>query len=71
MAINKPSVEELKEKAGSTYTLVVEVSRRTRELVDGAQPLVDPKERKPIGVAIDEIDRGLISAHRKLSNEEA
>lgn len=63
-------MEELKEKAGSTYTLVVEVARRARELVDGAQPLVDPKERKPIGVAIDEINRGLISAHRKLGDDE-
>ena len=70
MAINKPSVEELKEKTPSAYTLVVQVSKRTRELVDGAQPLVDPKERKAIGVAIDEINQGLITAHRKLSTGE-
>lgn len=66
MAINKPSVEELNEKTPSTYTLVVEVAKRTRELVDGAQPLVDPKEKKPIAIAIDEINRGLITAHRKM-----
>lgn len=70
MAINKPSVEELKTRTHSAYTLVVEVSRRARELVDGAQPLVDPKERKPIAIAIDEINRGLVSAHRKLNDGE-
>lgn len=67
MAINKPSVEELTQKTPSTYTLVIEVAKRTRELVDGAQPLVDPKEKKPIAIAIDEINRGLITAHRKMN----
>ncbi|MDO5022567.1 MAG: DNA-directed RNA polymerase subunit omega [Eubacteriales bacterium] len=70
MAINKPSVEELLEKTPSAYTLVVEASKRARELVDGAQPLIDPGDKKPLSVAIEEIDKGLITAHKKLGQEE-
>lgn len=61
MAINKPSVEDLKKQTPSAYTLVVQVAKRTRELVSGAQPMIEQKDRKPIGVAIEEINRGLIT----------
>ena len=33
-------------------------------LVDGAQPLIDPKENKPLKVAIEEINRGLLTYER-------
>jgi DNA-directed RNA polymerase subunit omega len=69
MAINDPSLEKLKDKNASAYTLVAAVSKRTRELVDGAQPLVDPTGKKSIGIAIDEIDSGMITIHRKLDVE--
>ncbi|MGI6214548.1 MAG: DNA-directed RNA polymerase subunit omega [Christensenellales bacterium] len=70
MAINKPGIEELLKKTPSTYTLVVEASKRARELVDGAQPLIDPGDKKPLSIAIEEINKGLITAHRKLDQEE-
>ena len=70
MAINKPSVEELTQKTPSTYTLVIEVAKRTRELVDGAQPLIEGEEKKPISTAIDEIQHGLITFHRNLEDED-
>mgnify|MGYP002540252692 CR=1 FL=1 len=60
MAIVNPTIVELSEKVDSRYTLVVEASKRARQLVDGAQPLVDPKDMKPLRIAIDEINRGLI-----------
>ena len=69
MAINKPHIENLLQKTPSAYTLVVETARRARELVDGAQPLIDPKERKPLGIAIEEVNRGLITAHRPIDPE--
>lgn len=47
MAIVNPTIVELSEKVDSRYTLVVEASKRARQLVDGAQPLVDPKDMKP------------------------
>ncbi|HHU02097.1 MAG: DNA-directed RNA polymerase subunit omega [Christensenellales bacterium] len=70
MAINEPNLEELLEKNPSAYTLVVEASKRARELIDGAQPLVEPGKKKPLSIAIEEINRGLITSHRKLSEED-
>ena len=52
MAIVNPTIVELSEKVDSRYTLVVEASKRARQLVDGAQPLVDPKDMKPLKIAI-------------------
>ena len=42
------------------YTLVVKVAKRARQLVGGAQPLIETKETKPLSIAVDEINRGLI-----------
>ena len=64
MPIVQPTIVELCEKVDCRYTLVVEASKRARQLVDGAQPLIDPKEQKPLKVAIEEIDRGLITYER-------
>ena len=64
MPIVQPTIVELSEKVDSRYTLVVEASKRARQLVDGAQPLIDPKENKPLKVAIEEINRGLLTYER-------
>ena len=69
MPINKPGIEQLRKKTDSTYTLVVEASRRARQLMDGAQSLIDDEEQKPLTIAIEEINRGLITYHRKLEDE--
>lgn len=70
MPVNKPAIDELCKKVDSRYTLVVEASKRARELVGGAQALIDPKDMKPVSIAVDEIDRGLLSYHRNLEDEE-
>ncbi len=70
MAIVNPSIVELSEKVDSRYTLVVETSKRARQLVSGAQPLIDPKELKPLMVAIDEVNRGLLTYSRDPETEE-
>ncbi|MCI5772834.1 MAG: DNA-directed RNA polymerase subunit omega [Clostridiales bacterium] len=70
MPLNQPPISELVKKAECRYTLVVESSKRARELVAGAQPLVDPKDRKPVAIAVDEINRGLLTFHRNLEDEE-
>ena len=61
MSIVEPNVLELLDHADTRYTLVVEASKRGRQLVAGAQPLVDTKDMKPLGVAVEEIDRGLVT----------
>lgn len=39
--LTDPSIEKLKAKTASPYDLAVLVSKRARELTDGAQPMVD------------------------------
>lgn len=61
MAMTKPSVTELLNHAECRYTLVVKVSKRARQLVGGAEPYIETKERnKPLSIAVEEINRGLI-----------
>jgi len=55
-----PPIGELLEKVDCRYTLAVEASKRARELIGGALPLHDTKEVKPLAIAIEEINRGLI-----------
>lgn len=60
MAITNPSVAELLEHADCRYTLVVKVSKRARQLVGGAPPLIDTKETKAVSIAVEEVGRGLV-----------
>ncbi len=39
----------------SRYSIVMAASKRARQLVDGAEPLVDEPDSKPLSTAIDEI----------------
>ena len=60
---------ELLKKVDCRYTLAVEASKRARELIGGSLPLIDTKETKPLSIAIEEINRGLISYTRKDEEE--
>ena len=60
-----PPIGELLKKVDCRYTLAVEASKRARELIGGSMPLYDTKEIKPLTVAIEEINRGLISYSRE------
>ena len=71
MSIVEPNVLELLEKAESRYTLVVEASKRGRQIVGGSQPLIDAGELKPLKAAVEEIRRGLITYDRAPEEEES
>ena len=70
MAIVEPTIVELNEKVDSRYTLVVEASKRARQLTEGAAPLIDPKDMKPLKIAVEEINRGLLTYQRDSETEE-
>ena len=59
-----PPIGELLEKVDCRYTLAVEASKRARELIGGSMPLIETRETKPLTIAIEEIDRGLITYSR-------
>ena len=42
------------------------MSKRARQLIDGVPPLIDAKDKEnmPLSVAIDEVNRGLITYER-------
>ncbi|MCI6267170.1 MAG: DNA-directed RNA polymerase subunit omega [Clostridiales bacterium] len=71
MSMTNPTILQLLEKADCRYTLVVEVSKRARQLVDGIPPLIDAKDKEnmPVSIAIDEVNRGLISYERTTEND--
>lgn len=64
MAMINPPIGELLDKVDCRYTLAVEAAKRARQLIGGAQPLVTPKDTKPLVIAIEEINRGLITYTR-------
>ena len=61
MSIVDPSVLELLNHADSRYALVVEASKRAREIVSGSVPAVNAEGMKPLKAAVEEINRGLLT----------
>ena len=57
-------IGELLSKVDCRYTLAVEASKRARELIGGSLPLIDTKDTNPLSIAIEEINRGLITYSR-------
>ena len=79
----EPPINELLTHVDCRYTLAVEAAKRARQLIQGDQPLYDTKEliggsmplietreTKPLTIAIEEINRGLITYTRPESLEE-
>ncbi|HIQ83500.1 MAG TPA: DNA-directed RNA polymerase subunit omega [Candidatus Pullichristensenella stercorigallinarum] len=65
-----PPIGELLEKVDCRYTLAVEASKRARELIGGSLPLIETRETKPLSIAIEEINRGLITYTRNAGDED-
>ena len=66
----EPPINEPLTHVDCRYTLAVEAAKRARQLIQGDQPLYDTKESKPLSIAIEEINRGLITYTRPESLEE-
>ena len=52
--LTKPTVEELLPKAENRYILSMLTAKRARQLVDGAQPLIDSKTENMVSLAAEE-----------------
>ena len=55
-----PSINEIKHKADSRYTLVILAAKRARDIVDGKPALVDCKVNRPVSIAAKEINEDMI-----------
>lgn len=55
-----PSIDELMAKTDSKYTLVALASKRARQLLDGAEPYIEPRSHKYVGTALEEIASGAL-----------
>jgi DNA-directed RNA polymerase subunit omega len=53
-------IEELVDRVGSRFTVVVAAAKRAKQLKDGAPPLVSLPTRNPLTIALHEIAAGLI-----------
>ena len=61
----KPSIDLLKTKVDSRYTLCTMTSKRARDIIDGKPELIITEEReKPLSVATMEASEDLISYKR-------
>jgi len=64
-----PSIDELLELVGNRYILSMIVSKRARQIIDGAETTVKKKTEKIIDLAIDELNAGLLE-YRRMTEEE-
>ncbi|MGM0436840.1 MAG: DNA-directed RNA polymerase subunit omega [Bacillota bacterium] len=63
------TVESLKEKADSTYTLIILAAKRARHLNLGGQELLDEyKGVKPVSKSLEEIQKGKITYKKNSAN---
>lgn len=56
-----PSFEGILKEGDSRYTLVMLVSKRARQLIEGSEPLIQTDSKKPVSIAIEEILAGKIT----------
>ena len=59
-----PSMNELKDKADSRYTLVVLTAKRARDIVADKPILTEFEADRPVTLAAHEVAEGLISYKR-------
>lgn len=44
----------------SRYSIVMATSKRARQIIGGDEPLVNCRNKKPLSVAVEELNEGLI-----------
>ncbi|MDF3000230.1 MAG: DNA-directed polymerase subunit omega [Bacillota bacterium] len=59
-----PSINLIREKADSRYTLVILAAKRARDIIDGKPKLTEVDIEKPVSIAANEISEDLITYRR-------
>lgn len=60
-----PSINEIRKKADSRYTLVILAAKRARDIIDGKPKLTEADVDKPVSIAANEIAEYLITYRRE------
>ncbi|MGN0711091.1 MAG: DNA-directed RNA polymerase subunit omega [Anaerovoracaceae bacterium] len=60
-----PSINEIRKKADSRYTLVILAAKRARDIIDGKPKLTEADTEKPVSIAANEIAEDLITYSRE------
>ena len=61
-----PSINEIRNKVDSKYTLVIMAAKRARDIVDGKPVLADDRENdKPVSIAAHEINEDFVTYKRE------
>ena len=56
-----PSLDEIRTKVDSKYTLVVLAAKRARDIIEGMPKLTEADVEKPVSIAANEIAEDLIT----------
>ena len=68
--VNKDVEEGETQVVNSRYSIVMATAKRAREIIDGAEPLVDTKDgEKPLSIAIDELNQAKIKVEAEDQND--
>ena len=59
-----PSVVDLLKKVEDRYSLVIVTSRRARQIIGGEETLTTNTSKKPLTIAINEVNEGSITYHK-------
>jgi DNA-directed RNA polymerase subunit omega len=61
-----PSINVIRKKADSRYTLVILAAKRARDIIDGKPKLTEADIEKPVSIAANEISEDLITYRREI-----
>jgi DNA-directed RNA polymerase subunit omega len=61
-----PSINLIRKKADSRYTLVILAAKRARDLIEGKAVLTAAETDKPVSIAANEIAEDLITYTREI-----
>lgn len=60
-----PSINEIRKKADSRYTIVILAAKRARDIIDGKPILTEAETERPVSIAAHEIAEDLITYRRE------
>ncbi len=64
-----PSINKLREKTDSRYSLVILTAKRARAIVEGKRALTEEVSERPVSQAAKEIAADMITISRKKEEE--